>query len=716
MNTHHWIYNGMLGLRGFGPLFLLLILAVPAFAFVRLPAIISDGMVVQRNSSARVWGWAAPSEQVTVSAGWSKHAVKVKAGDDGRWKVELKTGKAGGPYTITVKGENTIRITDVLLGEVWVCSGQSNMEFSISQLGGWDFYTKEREDIQQHDYSKIRLCKIPLNTSEVPLDTCPARWQHATDSTVFDFSATGFFYGRELFRKLRVPIGLVASNWGGTPAEAWVDREELKKDGGLDFYLVSPNSDGWKAAWAANLYNAMIHPIQNFTIRGVIWYQGESNRNDADSYQRLMTCLIRSWRAGWGVGDFPFLFVQIAPFIYDDAVGAAAYIRDAQRRTHAVPNTGMAVTADIGNLADIHPKNKTEVGRRLALWAFAKTYGLKEKEWSGPLFHSLETEGKAIRVKFDHADGLNFHGGSQTGFTVAGKDGLFHPADAKIDGKTILLTTDAVNEPVSVRYAFTDTDSSRLYNAAGLPAAPFRSDDIPFLIRNVTLTTKWDREHQASAISMRCPDSKAVIHYTTDGSSPTLSSPAYHEEISLDHTAQVIARAYRDTVPSQTHAELAFVRHLAVGRSLSVVHQWSPRFIGGENALLDGILASKFPGDGHWQGYEQNDFDGTVDLGDTIRVDSVRVRFLRDFRWWIFLPKDITVSLSSDGVTYKPAGHIVVDEPAASELPAIREFAVKAGSIARFIRIEAKNMGVCPSWHQGAGRPCWLFMDEIVVE
>jgi sialate O-acetylesterase len=633
-------------------------LAAPARADVRLPNVIGSHMVLQRESQVSLWGFADPGEVVTIAPGWTKEKYQVETGADGRFLAQIGTPAAGGPFKITVKGKNTIELDDVLVGEVWLCGGQSNMEWAFINGNVLD---GEKERAAADD-PQLRLCDAPNRASIVPESDAALEWKPCTPESVNDFSCVGYFFARELRRELKVPVGLIGVNWGGTVAEAWVsaeglaafpqfkpaidrlakqhaaevaaggpqktaanptaqwwaalDREDLGTrngwaaagfdDGGWESTRVPAvwsgdlsNFDGiawyrrafeipaelagqsldlslgaiddmdqcfldgekigatdtpgrwaeprhyaiaearatagrhvlavrvvdtagqggwigkpeevrlavakggaslplageWKlrvgldarrfppvpVAATANaidpntptvLWNGLVNPIVPFGVRGALWYQGESNRGRAAEYSDLMPALIADWRRGFE-RDFPFLFVQIAPYNYDGTRTATAEIRQAQLQTLRVPNTGMVVTMDIGDPLNIHPPNKQEVGRRLSLWALAKTYGRRDVEYSGPLFVLATAEGGAMRVKFEHAEGLNSQGGPPRLFEVAGADGKFAPAIAKIDGETVVVASPVVKEPKAVRFGFTDGEATNLFNGAGLPASPF---------------------------------------------------------------------------------------------------------------------------------------------------------------------------------------------------------------------------------------------------
>ena len=629
-------------------------------ADVRLPAVVSDHMVLQRDSDVTIWGWADPGERVSVETGWHTGATETTADADGRWRVTVHTTAAGGPNTITVTGNNVLTLRDVLLGEVWICSGQSNMEWSFAH--GVQDGDRERAAA---DYPHIRLFGVNRKLADEPQEDCQGQWQVCTPESVLDFSAVGYLFGREIHKELNVPVGLIAADWGGTVSEAWTSAEALARYGGFDDRLkqladeraapgtiererdravknwwdslaqndtgsgsagwmradfddadwpemtlpTRPQSDGlgdfdgviwfrrsfdapadwadrsllltlgaiddmdtawingqrvggteragahqeareytvpagvvrtghnviavrvvdtggpggffgqpaqlafrpadgessqpvalagqWRyhvgartsrlppwpwqytlhANWPSVLYNGMIAPLTPFAIRGAIWYQGEANCARAMQYQTLFPALIQDWRQRWNCGDFPFYFVQIAPFRYQGDTGNAAALRDAQRRALAVPNTGMAVTMDIGNPDNIHPRNKQDVGHRLALWALAKTYGRSGLVYSGPLYRSMDIEESRIRLYFDHTDGGLKADGPLTHFLIAGGTRDFAPAHAKIDGDTVVVWSEAIADPIAVRYAWGAADEPSLANGAGLPAACFRTDN-----------------------------------------------------------------------------------------------------------------------------------------------------------------------------------------------------------------------------------------------
>ncbi len=493
-----------------------------ALAEVKLPRILSDHMVLQAGKPATIWGWADPNEKVTVQIG-SKQATTT-ANPAGKWSAKLELPAASStPIELTVSGTNTLKVSDILVGEVWLCSGQSNMEWSLKQS------STASTDIPGANFPAIRHFKVAKHAAATPREDVQGEWKVCSPEAAGDFTAVGFFFGRELHKQLAgAPIGLIASNWGGTPVESWASRASMEAEASLRPFL-----DRWdrhvaiydpakaqeifekaKAAWSkqaedakaggkpvppqpnltaspalrnsrpANLYNGMIAPLLPLSIRGAIWYQGESNVGRAHQYRTLFPLMIRNWRADFAQGDFPFHFVQIAPFGYAGGNPTAdltpcAELWDSQLFTlKTVPNTGMAVTTDIGNIQNIHPTNKVDVGRRLALWALAKDYGKKDLVYSGPIFQKSSVEGDKIRVRFEHGAGLKARDGKALShFTIAGEDQKFVEAEAKIDGDSLVVSSASVTKPVAVRFAWREDAEPNLVNGADLPASPFRTDD-----------------------------------------------------------------------------------------------------------------------------------------------------------------------------------------------------------------------------------------------
>jgi sialate O-acetylesterase len=442
-----------------------------------LPSILSDNMVLQQKSNVTIWGWSSvPSDAITVKGSWNNTPVTTEA-YQGVWSVSLPTPAAGGPFTVTVEGNEKLVINNVLLGEVWVASGQSNMEWTANSK-----IVNAEAEISNAKYPSIRFFHIERHLAQHPQDDTPGFWVECTPETMANFSAIAYFFGRVIHEKTGLPLGLISASWGGTPVETWIPDAVLSKDLELMEAAKKIKPKKWWPNEPGLAFNAMIHPLVNFRIAGCIWYQGESNRQNATSYYKSFPLLIQAWREIWET-EFSFYYAQIAPYKYDatDALDAAI-VRDAQLQTMMqVPKTGMAVTNDIGNLEDIHPRNKQEVGRRLALWALVKDYGVESLEFSGPIYKAMEIKKNKITLMFDHAqEGLIKKGKKLTDFTVAGPDGIFYPAKAKIVGSTVIVSAKNVKDPVAIRFAFTDTAEPNLYNTEGLPASAFRTDSWEF--------------------------------------------------------------------------------------------------------------------------------------------------------------------------------------------------------------------------------------------
>jgi len=444
-----------------------------------LPSVLSSHMVLQRNEPVRVWGWDNPGTRVQVTLG--AKTVNTTAGKDGRWKVVLPAHKAGGPFQLKVLGTTEIVLEDILFGEVWLCSGQSNMEFPVGGV------VNAKQEIASADHPRIRHIKIPHRPAAEPQDDVPsAGWKVCSPKTVAGFTAVGYFYAVNLLKQLDVPIGLIGSNWGGTRIEPWTPPVGFRSvsalksiTNSLDQY-PSRNSKGQiNHQTPLALYNGMIHPLLPYRIRGALWYQGESNNGEGMLYYEKMKALVQGWRSVWDEPELPFYYVQLAPFRYGRRNPEhLAGIWEAQLKALTIPHTGMAVTVDIGNVKDIHPKNKQEVGRRLALWALAETYGKPIAVYSGPLYREMKVDGNKIRISFDHVGGglISRDGKPLNWFTIAGEDKQFVPANAVIEGNTVVVSSEQVAKPAAVRFAWQNSAEPNLANKEGLPASPFRTE------------------------------------------------------------------------------------------------------------------------------------------------------------------------------------------------------------------------------------------------
>jgi sialate O-acetylesterase len=490
----------------------LVALTAPMFANVTLAPLFRDGAVLQREQPLPVWGRAVPGEAVHVR--FHAQSAEATAGANGTWRVTLAPEPASAePAELVVTATNTLRVRDVLVGDVWLCSGQSNMEFRVAQANN-----AERE-IAAANFPLLRQFKVPHLVAEQPAADCPGEWKACSPATAGEFTAVGFFFARDLYQRFGVPIGLVNSSWGGTQIEEWIGEAALATDpaakainarwqkvlgdypelmaaypaklakwkadaaaakaAGKPFARRQPaKPEGPGSRWLpSGMFNAMIAPLTPVALRGVLWYQGEANGARAAEYRTLFPAMIQQWRGAFAQPRLPFYFVQLPNFgrAVDRTDEQWPLLREAQAGALALPDTGMAVTIDIGDPANIHPKNKQEVGRRLALIARAQLFGEKI-ETQGPVFTGAKPEGAALRVSFSHATGLTAPGKSPTAFDVAGEDRKFVPATARIEGDAVVVTADSVAAPVAVRYAWHNAPEASLFNCAGLPAAPFRSD------------------------------------------------------------------------------------------------------------------------------------------------------------------------------------------------------------------------------------------------
>jgi sialate O-acetylesterase len=490
-------------LLSFGALFTVTAIAATAtYADVKLPAILSDGMVLQQGINVPLWGWADEGESITIEFQGQKFVTTAK---DGKWMVRLKPLKAGGPYTLTVSGKNKIEFKNVLVGEVWICGGQSNMQWRLNQSDN------SEAEIAGAKYPMIRLFSVPRAEVDAPLNDVKAGWKECSPESAATFSAVGYYFGRDLHKARNVPIGLINNAVGGSPAESWMSALVLNADAEykqfnadypkrMELYekaMEKHREDAEKAKaenkpaprapgkpWMpSGLYNGMLAPLVPYAIRGAIWYQGESNAGRAYQYRRLFPAMITNWRAVWGQGDFPFLFVQLAAFGPNSAkLGESdwAELREAQLMTlTASPKTGMALAIDVGTYDDIHPRNKQPVGSRLALSARAVAYGEKIVH-SGPVYQSMKIEGDKVSLSFKHSGGgLEARGGELKGFIIAGADKVWREAKAEIKGDHVIVSSPEVAKPVAARYAWMKYPTCNLYNKEGLPATPFRTDDWP---------------------------------------------------------------------------------------------------------------------------------------------------------------------------------------------------------------------------------------------
>ena len=498
------------------------------FANVQLGSVFSDHMVLQYNATVPIWGTADPGEKVTVQLG--RQTLSTKADVNGRWTVKLNKLTAGGPYTITVKGKNTITLNDIYAGEVWLCSGQSNMDMTVAREDRyWCGVFNEKEEVANANYPLIRVFDVDFTPAATPREDVKGKWEIVAPQTVGHLSAAAYFFARDLQKKLKMPIGLITTAYGASTAEAWIREEALVNDVTLKslvdafktklekYSSDTATQNAYKIAYekwkvtaakakaegkdevrgpknsdpvrdqhnATVLWNGMVKALVPYAIKGALWYQGESNSPTANIYRQIMETLINDWRMQWGQGNFPFIYVQLANIgkTFDSIPakgGSEAIKRQAQLQNLSLPNTAMVVAidnADSNDMNNVHPKNKQEIGRRLAIAAEAIAYGNKIV-YSGPVFEKMEIEGNRIRLHFKHTgSGLMAKDGALKGFAIAGDDRKFIWANATIEGNTIVVATPEVTKPIAVRYGWSNNPPTSLYNNENLPASPFRTDE-----------------------------------------------------------------------------------------------------------------------------------------------------------------------------------------------------------------------------------------------
>ncbi len=440
-------------------------------ANVSLPSIFGDHMVMQQDTLVTLWGWGKPMEKLTITNSWSNDTLKTAVHNNAEWSVQFKTPKTSEPQSIKIKGYNTVEIKDILMGEVWILSGQSNMEWSV------DHGIIDGEELSKNaNHNEIRLFHVVWQTSAYPGIDVRGKWVKCTPETMRPFSAIGYFFGEELQQQLNVPVGLISSNWGGTPVEAWIPEPALSSNSRLNEAADVLPYFPWAPTKPGIVYNAMIAPLMPLAIKGVLWYQGEANVDNAYAYTEALTLMVDCWRKGFGT-DFDFYFAQIAPFMYYPKE-TGVQIRDAQRRAlNAIPNSGMMMVSDIGDTVDIHPRNKLAAGKRFAHLALNKSYGLKQFPASGPIYLSHQVDGSKVTVHFDDAEGLYSTSKDLEMFELAGSDKKWFPAKATIKGNAVIVQCKQVKEPVYVRYAWSNTATPTLFNKDDLPTSSFTTEN-----------------------------------------------------------------------------------------------------------------------------------------------------------------------------------------------------------------------------------------------
>jgi sialate O-acetylesterase len=455
---------------------LMILLNTVVSAKVILPPVIDNNMVLQRSTVTALWGKAKPGVKITIKTSWNNKLYSLIAQRDSSWNIGVSTPVAGGPYTISFDDGDLLTLKNVLIGEVWVCSGQSNMSMPVKGFKNQPI-EGSNELLLNAENPKIRLLQIQRQFSVKSEFDCKINpWTEANRESVSEFSAVGYIYAKILQEKLKIPIGVIMTAWGGTKIEAWMNPSSINS---LPFIKQPILAE--KARINHNsptvLYNAMINPIVGYGIKGFIWYQGEANRSNPNQYAQLMQSMVQGWRKAWNIGELPFYYVQIAPFKYDND-NKSAFLREAQLKASAlIPNSGMVVSLDVGKEAFIHAPDKTTIAKRLSLWALANNYGMTKLAYASPVYKSVHIKADTVEIYFDHAvNGLSTFGKNLTNFEVAGADKEFYPATAKITSNGVVVFSEKVKKPIAVRYGFKDWVIGELFNMEGLPASPFRTD------------------------------------------------------------------------------------------------------------------------------------------------------------------------------------------------------------------------------------------------
>lgn len=691
---------------------LILFISLSLQAKVSLPAILGSHMVMQQQSQVKLWGWCDAAEDIIIKPSWSGQSYQTTGTGSAKWEVTIATPKAGGPYTISIQGKNEITLEDVLIGEVWICSGQSNMEWSANS--GID---NQSEEVAKANYNQIRFFHVPRATAEYPLeDFRSGSWVVCTPETMRTFSAVGYFFGRAVHEGLKQPVGLINASWGGTPVEVWTTPATISKD--EEFAqaknLIQPSK--WWPHDPGVTYHAMIHPVVKYNIAGALWYQGESNTANALTYSRMFPAMIQDWRRAWGY-DFPFYYVQIAPFQYGTPM-VGALVREAQLKSLSTPKTGMVVVSDIGDIYDIHPRNKTDVGKRLAAIALNNTYNQRQMPFSGPLYERMEISGNQIRVFFKHGEGLSMKENPGRELLISGPDGEFREAKYKIENDVLVVYHPDLANPQAVRYAFSNTGSGPLFNKHKWPASSFRTDSWKIILDQVNIETALSADRQSYQISLGSTPAVEKIVYTTDGSVPGLSSTVYQGPFSVEGTRSITARAIVDGKLSEVWRTEEVTINQASFRTPALNTRYSERYsAGGTQALTDTRLGSTNLNDGHWQGFQGENLDVIVDLGEEKSIGKIQIQFLQDQRSWVFAPVEVEFLTSTNGKKYKSVHHAEYQTSQDFNNQIVTVTKILLGkNEARYIQIKAKNIGNCPPGHPGSGQKAWLMADEIIID
>lgn len=460
---------------------LVFLLALNVHAKVILPYVFSNGMILQQQSNAAIWGKSSPGINVNVVTSWNKKEYKVKVNADSTWKVKVETPKAGGPYEITITDNSPVVIKDVLIGEVWFISGQSNMEMALRGMGETQPIHGGPEAIANANNDKIRFFRSQHKVWGTPTDNLRGKWQAASPTSSPLFSALGYFFALKLYNKFNIPVGIVQVAYGGTPIQAWMSRESLAPFANEVTLPEAKNEAIQNKQTPTGLFNGMINPMIGFTVKGILWYQGEHNRRYPALYAKLFPAMVTDWRKRWDNGEFPFYYVQITPLgTPPNWMPYSPFLREAQLKSlEVIPNSGMAVNLDLGIEKISHTPFKDKLADRMLALVLNKSYGFKDIPYQGPAYKSLAIKGNTVVLNFDYAEkGLKFSEENNVNFEVAAQDQKFYPATSvKIKGTTIEVIADQVSKPVAVRYAFKGWAVGNLYNADGFPASSFRTDN-----------------------------------------------------------------------------------------------------------------------------------------------------------------------------------------------------------------------------------------------
>ncbi len=461
------------------------LIGLSVFAKVDLPSVFTNNMVLQQNADVKIWGKTDTKNSIVIGMSWSDETVTVDPKKDGSWETTIPTPSYGGPYTVTVSDGEKITLDNVLIGEVWLCSGQSNMEMPMKGFRG-QAVEGSNMDILKSTNSNIRFVSVPRATKTVPQDDFEGQWQEASPATVADFSATAYYFARLLNEIIDIPVGIVEVSFGGSCVEAWTSRENTNSFNGTEIPKIKDSAD-LDQRTPTTLFNGMLSPVIGYTIKGAVWYQGETNYINASEYAARFATMVKEWRSLWGQGDFPFYFMQIAPFDYsvfhtaDDykAEYNSAYLREAQYKAlELIPNSDMATAFDLGHKDCIHPPEKKTSGERLALIALAEQYNVAVTGYKTPCYKGMEIVGSTAVVSFDNIpNGITSWGEEITEFEIAGKDKHFYPAQAFVRSKSVIVSSPRVKEPVAVRYAFKDVPEVKLFSNEGIPVMSFRTDE-----------------------------------------------------------------------------------------------------------------------------------------------------------------------------------------------------------------------------------------------